>query len=182
MKYVLGAMLMLLAGCSSSQQPLSYYQLPAAPLYSKQDVTLAQELYVEPVQLASFLNGRGLVLQQSDVELVVARQHLWAEPLTQQLQRQLTDRLAPQLTDYVVILQPGSNTVRVALQLDGFHALAEGYAIVSGRFAISQRKGTETFSIRVALTEDGYPALVAALAEGLQQLSQQIAQQLNNPA
>ena len=58
-------------------------------------------------------------------------------------------------------------------------SLAEGYAIVSGRFAISQRKGTETFSIRVALTEDGYPALVAALAEGLQQLSQQIAQQLH---
>ena len=178
MKYVLGAMLMLLAGCSSSQQPLSYYQLPAAPLYSKQDVTLAQELYVEPVQLASFLNGRGLVLQQSDVELVVARQHLWAEPLTQQLQRQLTDRLAPQLTDYVAVLQPGSNTVRVALQLDGFHALAEGYAIVSGRFAVSAQPGSQPFNIRIALADDGYPALVQALGQAVQQLSQQIAAQL----
>ncbi|HEX5792742.1 MAG TPA: ABC-type transport auxiliary lipoprotein family protein [Rheinheimera sp.] len=180
MKYTLAGLLILLAGCSS-QQAVTYYQLPDVLLTSQGEIASASEFYVEPVQVVSYLNGRGLVLQQSDVELVVARQHIWAEALDQQLQRQLTDRLQLQLTDYVVTLQPKSSTLRIAVQLDGFHGLADGYAIVSGRYAISKRKGAAPFAIRVALTDDGYPALVAALAQGLQQLSQQIARQLNNP-
>ncbi|WP_215395500.1 PqiC family protein [Rheinheimera oceanensis] len=181
MRHITAALLLLLTGCAS--QPASnYYQLPAAPVTQASSVAEAGSLYIEPVQVASYLNGRGLVLQLSDVELVTARQHLWAEALDQQLQRQLRDRVVAQTSGYAAVLQARPDTVRVSVQLDQFHGLADGHAIVSGRFAVSTQPGSQPFNIRIALTNDGYPALVQALGQAVQQLSQQIARQLTDAA
>lgn len=181
MKHLTAALFLLLTGCSSPSVS-NYYQLPAAPAPAGSAEAEAKSLYIEPVQVASYLNGRGLVLQLSDVELVMARQHLWAEALDQQLQRQLRDRIAVQAKDYTVVLQARPDTVRVAVQLDQFHGLADGHAVVSGRFAVSTQRGSQPFNIRVALTDDGYPALVQALGQAVTQLSQQISQQLTGAA
>ncbi|MDP5143917.1 PqiC family protein [Rheinheimera baltica] len=178
MRRVLLGCVLLFVGCSS-QQAITYYQLPVMPALVASQSTATQQLYIEPVQVASYLNGRGLVLQVSDVELVVARQHLWAEALGQQLQRQLRDRLQPVLPEFVTVLQAQPTTMRLAVQIDQFHGQADGYAIISGRFTLSTHPGSEAFSLRVPLEDDGYPALVVALGQGLQLLSQQISQQLN---
>ena len=77
----------VLLGACASPVTLNYYQLPAVTTESTHS-DAAAALYVAPVQVASYLNGRGLVLQLSEVELNVARQHLWAEPLDAQVQRQ----------------------------------------------------------------------------------------------
>lgn len=177
MRYITVALLVLLTGCAS-QPASSYYQLPTAPVKTDRTEVNATALYIEPVQVASYLNSRGLVLQLSDVELVTARQHLWAEALDQQLQRQLRDRIMAQASGYTAVLQARPDTVRVAVQLDQFHGLADGHAIVSGRFAISTQSGSQPFNIRVALTDDGYPALVQALGQAVQELSQHISRQL----
>jgi uncharacterized protein len=179
MRYFSAAVLLLLTACSS-QPVTTFYQLPVAPVTAKHTVASPKPLYVEPVQVASYLNGRGLVLQLSDVELVMARQHLWAEPLEQQLQRQVRDRLLPLAQQYTAVMQAAPETLRIAVQIDQFHGLADGYAIISGRFAVSGQASAQSFNIRVALADDGYPALVAALAEGIQLLSSQIAQQINS--
>lgn len=181
MRHITAALLLLLTGCAS--QPASnYYQLPAAPVTPGSSVSEAGSVYIEPVQVASYLNGRGLVMQLSDVELVTARQHLWAEALAQQLQRQLRDRVLAQTPGYAAVLQARPDTVRISVQLEQFHGLADGHAIVSGRFALSSQQGSQPFNIRIALTDDGYPALVQALGQAVQQLSQQIARQLNDAA
>lgn len=172
-------LLLLLSACSS-QPAVSYYQLPAvAPsvVHSK-----APAVYIEPLQVAGYLNGRGLVLQVSDVELVMARQHLWAEALEQQLQRQLRDLLAQGSNGFTAVLQPAAATPRLTVQLDRFHGQPDGYAVVGGYFAVSNQPAMYAFNFRIALTSDGYPALVNALAEGLQQLSVMIRTQLNTPA
>jgi uncharacterized protein len=180
MKTLCGVLvLLLLAGCSSPST-ISYYQLPVAPPAVVGANAAVKRLYVEPVQVASYLNGRGLVMQLSDVELVMARQHLWAESLDQQLQRQIRDRVLLHAPAYGGLMQAQSDSVRLSVQLDAFHGQAEGYAIISGRFSLSDQIHTQPFNIRVALTNDGYAALVQALGEGLQQLSMQIAQQLNS--
>ena len=137
-------------------------------------------LFVEPVQVASYLNGRGLVLQLSPVELVTARQHLWAEALDQHLQRQLRQNVPALAPAYFAQLHRGADSVRLAVQIDRFHGLAEGYAVLSGRFSLSNQTNVQRFDLRVPLSDDGYPALVLALGEGLAQLSQQIAGQLND--
>ena len=181
MRYITAALFLLLTGCSS-QPASSYYQLPAAPVMAGSAEAEAKSLYIEPVQVASYLNGRGLVLQLSDVEMITARQHLWAEALDQQLQRQLRDRIVAQASGYTAALQARPDTVRVSVQLDQFHGLADGHAIVSGRFAVSAQPGSQPFNIRIALADDGYPALVQALGQAVQQLSQQISRQLAGAA
>lgn len=178
MRWLITAMALALSSCSSQPQT-TYYQLPASSVEGNVSGQSAQTLYVEPVQVASYLNGRGLVLQVSEVELVMARQHLWAEALDHQLQRQLRSRLQLLLPKYTAVMQSAPDTVKVTVQLDRFHGQQDGYAIASGRFVVSSTNTTESFSIRVPLADDGYPALVGALAQTVQQLSEQIARQLS---
>lgn len=177
MKIISLAVIMLLTACSSAPD-INYYQLP--PVVSQ--ATAAQEqqrlLFVEPVQVATFLNGRGIVMQLSEVELVMARQHVWAEPLAQQLQRQVRDRILAHNPAYKAAARAEVATVQLRIAIDGFHGTGDGYATVSGHFAINAVNALQAFSFQVALQQDGYSSLVSALAEGVQQLSMQIAQQL----
>lgn len=176
MKLLVVTLSMMLFACSNAPQ-VSYYQLPPAATNTA-ELNTAKRLYVEPVQVASYLNGRGLVLQVSAVELIMARQHLWAEALDQQLRRQLRQQMALSAPAYAVQLQPDSESVRLQLMLDSFHGNADGYAVLSGHFHLSHQSQPQAFNLRVALTDDGYPALVAALGRGVTQLSQLIAVQL----
>ena len=166
----------VLLGACASPVTLNYYQLPAVFTASTHS-DAAAALYIAPVQVASYLNGRGLVLQLSEVELNVARQHLWAEPLDTQVQRQLRELLAV-TTPYRTQLSAGQGAVVLSLQLDRFHGTAQGDAVLSGRYQLSHNRHSVPFTISVPLSADGYPALVTALATGLQQLSQQISASL----
>ena len=74
MKVLVVMLSMLLVACSSAP-PVSYYQLPT-PANAAVQPAAGKRLFVEPVQVASYLNGRGLVLKVSTVELIMARQHL----------------------------------------------------------------------------------------------------------
>ena len=177
MRMITLAVVMLLTACSSTPA-INYYQLP--PVVSQSSALQQKQklLFVEPVQVATFLNGRGLVMQLSEFELVMARQHVWAEPLAAQLQRQVRDRILAHNPAYKAATRAEVATVQLRIAIDGFHGSGDGYAIVSGHFAINAVNALQAFSFRVALQQDGYPALVSALAEGVQQLSMQIARQL----
>lgn len=176
MKMFSVAAVLLLSACSGTVA-VNYYQLPAitsASVQTKAD----KSFYIAPVEVASYLNGRGLVLQLSDIELNMARQHLWAEPVAQQVQRQLRELLASQLP-YKAQLSANAADIVVSVQLDRFHGTHDGLAVLSGRYQLSQQKNSEAFSLKVPLADDGYPALVKALNLGLEQLSQQIGQQIS---
>lgn len=177
MKMFSVAAVLLVSACSGPAA-VSYYQLPAMTSTSVQ-AKAEKSFYIAPVEVASYLNGRGLVLQLSEIELNMARQHLWAEPVAQQVQRQLRELLASQLP-YKAQLNANAADIVVSVQLDRFHGTHEGQAVLSGRYQLSQQKTSEAFSLMVPLTEDGYPALVKALNQGLEQLSQQISLQISN--
>lgn len=177
---LIALLLSLLVACSSTNQ-VNYYQLSQISA----DVTMpdkdAAGLYIAPVQVASYLSGRSLVMQMSDVELVLTKQHLWAEPVELQIQRLLRDELALKTTKYSVLLQPTANAVIINIQIDRFHGLADGSAVVSGRYSLSQHGHadiTMPFVIKQPLADDGYPALVNALSQAVQQLCDNIARQL----
>ena len=128
MKIITLAVIMLLTACSSAPD-INYYQLP--PVVSQ--ATAAQEqqrlLFVEPVQVATVLNGRGIVMQLSEVELVMARQHVWAEPLAAQLQRQVRDRILAHNPAY----KAAARAVGGALAANGFRLSATPDAGSAGR-------------------------------------------------
>lgn len=183
MKYLAPTLIaFVLAGCSSKPQPASLYQLPlpVTTVVSEQSELRQHRLNIEPVQVAGYLNGNGLVMQLSDVELVIARQHLWADSLDKQLQRQLLNRLSLLLPDYQVSTLSAPETVSLQLQIERFHGVQNGNAVLSGRYTLSSglQQQQLPFQFTVPLTESGYPGLVNALGNGIQQLAEQIASQL----
>ena len=94
------------------------------------------------------------------------------------MQRQLRLHLAVSAADYRLQLQPVADSVRLQLIFDSFHGTADGYAVLSGHFSLSHQAQPHAFNLRVALADDGYPALVSALGQGVAELSEQIVQQL----
>lgn len=171
-----------LQGCSSSVTETRYYQLPVL-----QNITTGQEhrvtegkLVIEPVQVANYLNGNGVVLQSSDVELTVARQHLWIDALDQQLQRQLLNQLALLLPQYQVSSLYQTDSYRLQVQVERFHGLANGKAILSGRYNIVSGAIQQQYPFyqEVTLADNGYAALVDALGLGWQQVMKQIAEHI----
>lgn len=174
---------LFLCGCSSPATEIRYYQLVAAIPVSI-DSGVQQPLVIAPIKVASYLNGSGLVLQQSAVEFSIARQHLWADALDQQLQRQLTEYLLLALPKQPIAGFGTAGARVLQLEIDRFYASESGQAIVSGRYNISGAVSNSTvpFSFAVALTDDGYPAMVLALSQGWQQLLQELVTALSMPS
>lgn len=178
-KLIIASCMLFVAGCSSPASEIHYYQLSTAPIkaINSKPVTAVA---IAPVKVASYLNGSGLVVQQSAVEFSIARQHLWADSLEQQLQRQLSEYITLTLPalPLVPINTPGS--LNLHLEIDRFYATEQGQALLSGRYSVTgaDYHRTKPFSYQVPLAANGYPAMVGALSEAWQQLLQDIASSL----
>ncbi|HSH49098.1 MAG TPA: ABC-type transport auxiliary lipoprotein family protein [Halomonas sp.] len=184
----------LLAGCASSATPPSTYMLPVqdTPETGAQHSAGAGEeappLVLRTLRLAPFLDVKGIVFQLDDVRLREAGSHQWAEPLAAQLERGLRDRLASRLPQHRVLLDPALDGETPALSLrvdiDRFQGHRSGHAVVAGRWQLRDARGEplahRRFAFKTPLEADGYPALVRALAEGLDRLADEISEQARN--
>jgi len=165
----------LMSGCSSSVQTIQYYQLPNIPPHHATQAE--QRLVVEPVQVAAFLNTNALVFQQSEVELVPTQQHQWAEPLAQQLTRNLQASLSQLLPGYqvsTVALSP--QDLRLTVQVSQFQISADHQVLIGAQVYLLSAQGLKQQSVQLTLplSDDGYPAAVTTLGMGWTQLAEQI--------
>lgn len=180
----------LLAGCAGSAPP-STYVLPSETRAAS-DVAHAGTaneneplLAIRGLSLAPFLDVQGIVYQLDDVRLQEAGGHQWAEPLTAQLERGLRDRLAARLPQDRVMLDRAIDGETPALSLrveiDRFQGHHSGHAVVGGHWQLRDGQGEPLaqrgFDIEQPLAADGYPALIRALAEGLDRLADEISEQ-----
>lgn len=139
-----------------------------------------RQLWVSRVSVADFLAGNGLVYQTNDVQYVMANNNLWASPLEQQLQQAMVTDLSRLLPGRLVSSQQLSNneaTDTLALNVTGFHGRFDGRAIIQGEWLLT-RDGQVTrhpFTFTLKQNEDGYDDLVRTLAQGWDQVSQQVA-------
>lgn len=167
------ALLCCLLGCSSSSTP-SYYalELPGSEPPTRQ-VTQGPLLVVERVVLPEYLNDMGIAFQQDDVQMVTANQARWAEALDLQLTRSLVQTLSRQFAQLQVVEGPNPDRQvwHLSLEVTGFQGRFDGQAVVAGRWLLQrgEQSYSQAFQRSVALTEDGYPALVRALRSGWQQ-------------
>lgn len=166
----------LIVGCSTRPPGESTTR------YLLADKTTASEplggerlLRVKRIELARFLDVQGIVMQTSDVAVRAARNHLWAEDLAAQLQRDLRRRLAEQL-DGVRVLGPDQQLrapereiMELTVTIDRFQGRFDGYAVVGGRWQLLDSRGEvqagKRFQREQALAHDGYPALVKSLKD-----------------
>lgn len=186
---LLAGLVLLMAGCSSSDDSKTHYQLPSHVINNsaKSAVTADKQIQLMSVNVADYLNGNGIVYQTSDVQFVMANQNLWGGSLQQQLSNTLAENLNAQLPNWLIANQmmvEGNKNLQV--NVTGFHGRYDGKVIIKGEWALySEGKlFTKTFDIQQEQQEDGYDGLVRALAEGWFKVSNDIAKQINqlNPS
>ncbi|WP_434359177.1 ABC-type transport auxiliary lipoprotein family protein [Parasalinivibrio latis] len=188
MKKTLSALLavLALAGCSTtgSESTVNTFVLPT-PATQGQVVTRNGQplLIVQPVEMADYLAGTGLVYKVSDSEIVIAQQNLWGESIANQLTRRITrDLRADQKAYWPVELTPAMATQSLPslqVKISAFNGDYNGNADVSGEWMVLDGNGelkyVREFSYQIPLDESGYQALVSALSKGVEQLTTSIA-------
>lgn len=168
------SLFMILTGCSSSSPDKSYYQLASGlASHNLQKIkTTNGFIWIESIDVASFLNKPGIVLQTEDIKYVTAKNNLWVSTLSQQLGDRLEQDLTVYLPNYLVSTKSITTpNLTVKLFIDGFHGSHTGDAIVKGRWVVKDsqdRIKTKSFERHVPLTNNGYDALVEALSKGWQ--------------
>lgn len=169
---ILVTLLGTIIGCSSNAPSKSYFQLTSNLTGSRMTQTTDHFIWIESIEVASFLNKPGIVLQTQDIKYVTATNHLWASTLSQQLADRLSQDLTQILPNYLVSTKSITTpTLTVKLFIDGFHGGYNGDAIIKGRWVVTDKKGkivTKAIERHVPLATNGYDALVKALSEGWQ--------------
>ncbi|AFJ01833.1 putative lipoprotein [Methylophaga frappieri] len=174
----------LLAGCvGQTAQPTTYYQLPT--IADSQQSSDGPLLIIAPIKLSDMLLHPGIVLQTDAVTLHVARQHLWAGDLPQQLQTALQQRLQAALPQYQVRTAGivADHATTLSLQIHAFQGHYQGVALLRGQWQLRTPSGSTrsaVISIQNPLPDDGYPALVNALADTLDSLAADLAKSVNS--
>lgn len=183
MKWMAIIAVLLLNACSGEVSK-TYYQLPAlrAPAAASSGMA-SKQLWVEYVSVADYLAAAGVVYQTNDVQYVIATNNLWASPLDQQLQQTLVANLSNVLPGWLVSSQPlDSDQDVLNVTITGFHGRYDGRAIIRGVWILRHQGKLikQPFDLELKQNEDGYDALIRALAEGWQQEARVIAARLHN--
>ncbi|WP_136254346.1 PqiC family protein [Onishia niordana] len=186
-------LLSVLAGCATNAAPARHYGLPADQVAaSETDISESSPpdgerfLVIRPLDLASFLEQPGIMLQLDDITLNPARDHLWAEELGPMLERGLRRRLSHRLPQTRVISEnnpaapPRAMTLR--LELTSFQGRYDGQAVAAGQWQLRDAEGTlltlDSFDVETPLDTDGYPALVRALGQSWDELASRLAKRI----
>ncbi|SDJ83961.1 PqiC family protein [Billgrantia gudaonensis] len=175
-------LLVWLSGCASSAPPAQRYALPTSPAAATPPPdSPTHVIQVTLPRVADYLDVEGIVLQLDDITLNEARQHVWAEPLPQQLRRTLHARLATNLPDTRLLRSddaPSADALTLHLDVDRFQGFHDGTARAEGQWQLRDPSGqaliVEDFSASTELADDGYPALVRALGKSWSQVADRI--------
>ncbi|ASK69375.1 hypothetical protein CF168_11105 [Shewanella bicestrii] len=176
----------LMAGCSSQPAPKTYFialQHTTDPGQNSSTMGSggACALGINRVSLADYLNTHGLLYQTSPQELAVARQHLWAGSLAEQIQFRLNNLLSQSCSlpaRLSLLTNEQTNLGQLDLTVTEFYGSYTGEAVVGGRWRLmdkmQQVRFEQPFQYRIALPEEGYTALVSSMDKGLMQLADDI--------
>ncbi|EMH0746075.1 membrane integrity-associated transporter subunit PqiC [Proteus mirabilis] len=188
MKYIIGIAVLMLTACSSVPDK-AYYQLPDVyqgvnnKVVTTTESAKQDQIWVQPIRLSDMLVNTGIVYQTSDINYTVANQHLWINPLDQQLQQNLVVGLAKEFPNRVVSTQPIEDKLaKLIVNVNYFQGRYDGKVIIAGDWIYTQGNKviSQPFSVVLTQTEDGYPALVRTLGEGWQNVVAEIAKTIKS--
>ncbi|MTJ01097.1 membrane integrity-associated transporter subunit PqiC [Idiomarina piscisalsi] len=143
-----------LAGCSSQSYNITQYRLP----HLSQSVDAVCPASKRNVVVGEAASKMGIQIQQDETRWHTAKQHRWSTPLSNQLQRSI---------QHLMLNDDCSGFLTV--MIDDFYGSYDSHAVVAGHWqyemASSENTVRGTFTEKVPLKADGYPALVSALDE-----------------
>jgi len=182
-----------LGGCSSTPAPIEYYVL--APQVSATDsvVELSNKptLVIESVELAAYLRQSGMIMQTSDSQLQVSKNHLWAESLELALPKALVRELQSQSDHYSYYLKTldwvGQTDYRLRLRVDSLQSTDQGEVVTSGRYQLIPGQDPSAavfvdFNFHRDLQQDGYANAVVQMNALLAEIAAAIIDSLNKMA
>jgi uncharacterized lipoprotein YmbA len=175
----------VLTGCAGQSTPTNRFTLPEADGSPSSTTAGARtrQLAVSPVEVASYLDQEGIVMQTSDIELAAANQNLWAEELSHQLTRRLRQSLTADLPGVTVLsaAQSDADAQRLTLSVDQFQGRYDGQAVASGEWQLhdgNRLVAQHHFEVTQPLSDDGYPALVRSLGAAWEAVAQRVAEEI----
>ena len=184
-----GIVLMLLVGCTSSDNPQLYLLAPirvdAAPTpAAMRDLPVG----LAPVTVPEYLDRPDIMQRAGGTEIKPIGSARWAERLSINVGRVVAENLGLLLgSGDVVQLPTRSGTpinLEVALDLSRFEQDSDGTAVLAGRWTVRRAgNGSEVASGRTSLREpvegSGTDQVVAAMSRNLAKVSRDIATGIN---
>lgn len=166
---ILFALILLLFACGSTPDTETHYFVLNPNHSVENNSAISNNIKLQPIQLAKFLDQPGLVLQTDLHEVKVAHYHRWAEPLKTNLHRYIAQSIGIGSTDEA--------TQTLEIHFQQFHGSQDGIAIASGYWKLNN--ASYPFSYTAPLTKTGYPELVKQLATLLDILVEDISSKIN---
>lgn len=178
---------LLLAGCGTTA-PAKFYVLSAAQDAGAAEAVRGDKVIgIGPVTLPEYLDRPQIVTRSSSNRLDLADGHRWAEPLTENVTRVLTENISTLLRTDRVAAHPWKRSqavdFQVRVQVVQFDASPEGAVSLVARWSVQGRDGKELVpsrrgSFSVPATAGNYDALVAAHSEAIARLGRDVATEL----
>lgn len=165
-----------LGGCASGPSVQEYLmtqpKADALPDQGKSHVT-----QLSSVQIPTYLSGSAMVLVDEQGQVYRARQHLWAEPLSNQLTRLAWQRLQQRLPQWTWLPPEApypKPAARLSLTISRFEADFHGDSRIEGQWRWVSATGDQiycgTLTGRSPLTTSGYAGMAQALADNWSQV------------
>lgn len=169
----LSLMLILLGGCSGSTalETTQYLlpmpeRVPALNTLAKID----QPIQIKAIKIPGYLEKPNIVMVDPDGQVYLASQHLWAEPLSSQLEKMTLRRLKERLPELTWV--PSYQYIRPTLLLDievyRFHADKHGKITAAGHWSLwsasKQLLHEASFESVDMMQQNGYPAMTQQLS------------------
>jgi uncharacterized protein len=182
------ASVLVIVACAGQPPQKQRYMVPTPQLEAHNQAT-SPRVVIGSVEVSPFLGGSGLVSVLADQQLHEARHHVWAEPLRDQLQRQVRTAMRQAYPNGQWLPLLGSAHLRsldyrIDVLVDDFHLQRDGEVKVAGQWQLRDYEqsylASGTFAHTLALSADGYPAMVEALGQAWQASLEGIAADLEN--
>jgi hypothetical protein len=174
-------LLALLTGCGS--QPLETHQYLLRPAEVELSTTSSATVRLSRVEVAAYLDREGIILQTGDAEINEAKQHTWAEPLSQSIRRYLQVTVAAEAGVDVEVppLATADPAFELEVSIHQLHGSSNGDVVLVAEWSLSGADyppRLHQFEARHKQRSDGYSALVQEHATLLDSLAREIADQI----
>ena len=171
---------LLLTACSSQPPVTETYLLRSQVATGAGTPVIDSGVALGHIEVASYIDQPGLVLETGDGTIHAARNHLWAEPLQISLRRYLATQISGAVGRDVGATTSAATLTRIDVTVDQLHGNGRGAAVLVAYWQIDDKAGNKSFrfSEQEALSGGGYGALVQAEEALLRRLADAIAASL----
>jgi hypothetical protein len=181
MKYTYLLMLALLAGCAGQPTEPSSYLLRSSHELQTRTLEPSTEFSMGTVEVASYIDQPGLVLETDNGEMHHARNNLWAEPVYEGVRNFLVISISHLSNMDLLPHKLAQTPIVLDIYIDQLHGTREGSAKLAALWWLrsgDQLVSAHQFSEEKSLESAGYPALVKAEEALLENLARAIANTL----